>query len=119
MTIIGIGGLWMTGLMIAGIVDEIQWAREYPEYGWDIWFIATVVIITVLTASVTTIVWYETWLQDVIERDRQHTESELAKALDMKIKGSNPMPIISQTMFKTLPRKKRIKILKKALEDIR
>ncbi len=119
MTIIGAGGLWISVLMVIGIIDEIKWAQTYPDYGWDIWFLSTVVIITIMTLSITIIIWYDTWLKGVIERDREHTESELAK----QITDLHKLPNVVNAAFVTalyddMPRFKRIKILKKVLEDI-
>ena len=117
MTIIGVGLLWLSGIMVYGVIEEIQMAQEYPEY-WDLWFFVTILFITLIVLALAVLVWYETWLKPILDRDRAYNYVELVKQFDA-ISKPTKNETLYLLMFNELPYRKRKKILIETMEVLK
>lgn len=107
--------IWM---MVDGVIWEIQQQIEYPEYQ-DTWYLAIIIGITILTVCIDVVLWYDSVFKTIIERDREYTEKQLHERIKQRgVSADKLNSVVSRHWFLTLPRRKRIEILKKVLEEI-
>lgn len=103
--------------MIYEIVWEIQFSIENDWYSWDIWFIATMSFFTVVAGGWAVLTWYETWLKQIIDKDREHTYAQLIERFDALPKQRKNDMLYMKT-FNELRYRERKKILEEILEEL-